>query len=468
MIATPGWKTVLRDDTGNVLLLTALSMVLLMGFIAIATDVGMLYRTHRLVQNAADAAALAAAAQISAYPTGQVPADTAVTQNGFTIGTTTGTVSVTPVIQTATATTGYVQVTVTEITPTFFVPIFNSKFSTFNVSAVAGAAYALSSNSNECMLGLSPTGAAVPNASGVETDGSTNMTWNTTVMADVATEGNSKINAPNCGVQACGPTSEASGSGKTAAALYAWGSGNITAKSTTAPSYGTDNSGSTIKATPTLASCSGNPMAKSIPAAPTPGTCIDPTWMKNGTAGGSAETISPGTYCNFNTSNVSTLTMQPGLYIVTTTFSTNSGTTINGNGVTIYLANGAIANSGNSTYVAGGATPYGVGNGTTINISAPTSGSYSGIAIWDGNSASSAPDTFTFGGGANSTFNGAIYGPNTNLVLGNGSGTSTLSSNIIANTIMILGGSTITNNYTPPSSSSSGSTASGTGINMAQ
>jgi hypothetical protein len=50
------------------------------------------------------------------------------------------------------------------------------------------------------------------------------------------------------------------------------------------------------------------------------------------------------------------------------------------------------------------------------------------------------------------------------MVLGNGSGTSTLSSNIIGNTIMILGGSTITNNYTPSGSS----TPTGTGVNLAQ
>ena len=199
-----------------------------------------------------------------------------------------------------------------------------------------------------------------------------------------------------------------------------------------------------------------------MPTPPTAGSCIDPTWMKNGTAGGAAETISPGTYCNFNTANVSTLTMQPGLYVMTTTFSTNSGSKIVGNGVTIYLANGVIANSGNYTYVAGGATPYGVGNGTTMDISAPTSGTYSGIAVWDGNASASTPDTFTFGGGANSTFVGTIYAPNTNLVLGNGSGTSAMSSSIVANTIMVLGGSTIQNGYNAGSSSASG------GVNLAE
>jgi len=453
---------ILKSERGNVLVLVAFSLTILMGMVALAVDVGMLYRAKRLAQRAADSGALLAAAQIGTDGTGQTGANTGATQNGFTIGTGSGTVTVTPTIQTATSTRGFVQVTVTEHTPTIFMPVLSSRFKTIDVSGKAAASYTLSSN-NECMLGLSQTGAQVPNASGVEVDGSTNMIWNTKVMSDVSVQGNSRINAPNCGVQACGPAS--SGSGNTAAALYAWGSAKISAKSTTGPSYGTDNSGSTISSAPILKGCSGDPMASSMPTKPTAGTCSDPTWMKNGTAGGQAKTISPGTYCNFNTANVSTLTMQPGLYIITNTFSTNSGSTINGNGVTIYLANGVIANSGNYTYVSGGATPYGVGNGTTMNISAPTSGTYAGLAIWDGNNSASSPDTFTFGGGASSSFTGAIYAPNTNLMLGNGSGTSTVSSNIIANTITVVGGSIIANNYNPSGSSSS---SSGAGITLAQ
>jgi len=456
----------LKDESGNVLTLTALGLTVLIGMMAVAIDVGMLYRAKRQMQKVADAAALAAAAQMTSDSTGKTAANAAATMQGFTTGTGAGNVTVTPTIQTATSNTGYVQMIATEHTPTIFMPVISSKFSTIDVSAGAGASYTISAN-NECMLGLSSSGAAVPNASGVETDGSTTMTWSTTVMSDIATEGNSQINAPKCGVQACGPASEVAGNGKTAAGLYAWGSGNITALTTTGPSYGTDNSGSKITATPSLGNCSGDPMASSMPTKPTPGTCIDPTWMKNGTAGGHPETISPGTYCNFNTANVSSLTMQPGMYIMTTSFSTNSGTTITGNGVTIYLANGVIANANNYTYESGGATPYGVGNGTTMNITAPTSsanGGVPGVAIWDGNSSNSTPDTFTFGGGASSTFSGAIYAPNTNVVLGNGSGTTAVSSNIIGNTIMVVGGSTITNNYVPTATP----TPTGTGVNLAQ
>jgi Flp pilus assembly protein TadG len=451
----------LRDESGQATLFMAACMALfLIGFFAFAVDAGMLYRQKRLAQTAADAGALAAAAGESSGASITTSAQTAATQNGITLGSGSGQATVTATALSSSGSVGYVQVVATVHAPTIFMGFVSSRFNPMNISASAQASYSLASSA--CFTALSPTGAAVPNASGVETDGSSSMTWNTTVMSDVATEGNSQLNSPNCGVQACGPTSSlyGSGSGKTSAALYAWGSGNITAQSTSAPSYGTDNSGSKITSTPTLQSCSGDPMAGKMPTAPTPASCIDPSWMTGGTGGGQSYTISAGTYCNFNTANVNTLTMQPGLYIITKTFSTNSGSKIVGNGVTIYLANGAISNSAAANV--GGATPYGVGNGTTMNITAPTSGTYSGIAVWDGNSSSSTPDTFTFGGGASSTFTGTIYAPNTNLVLGNGSGTSSVSSSIVANTIMILGGSTISNSY-----SSGGASASG-GVNLAE
>jgi Flp pilus assembly protein TadG len=459
----------LKEDQGQTTVLMALiAGTVLSGMLALVVDVGLLYRQRRIVQAAADSGALSAAEGESTSTDITSSATTAATQNGLTIGTGSGQASVTATDGiSGTGNTAYVRVTVTAHTPTIFLGILNSGFRTMDVSADAQASY-LKGGSSACMTGLSTTGVAVPYASGVEVNGSTNMIWNTTVMSDIATQGNSRINTPNCGIQACGPTSSyyASGSGKTGAGIYAWGSGNITASSTSSPSYGTDNSGSTISPKPTAKSCSGDPLASTMPAAPsTSGSCSDPGWMKNGTGGGGTYSISPGTYCNFNTANVAKLTLQPGLYVIKTTFSTNSGTTISGTGVTIYLANGVIANSGNYTYVSGGATPYGVGNGTTMNISAPTSGSYAGIAIWDGNASASTPDTFTFGGGASSTFSGSIYAPNTNLVLGNGSGTSTMSSNIIANTIMILGGSTLQNNYQP---ANGGTGATQGGVTLAE
>ncbi|HEX3891897.1 MAG TPA: pilus assembly protein TadG-related protein [Terracidiphilus sp.] len=450
-----------KDERGQATIFMALCMsTVLLGFFALAMDAGMLYRQKRLVQTAADAGALAAAAGESSGASISTSAQTAATQNGLTVGAGRGQATVAASLLAQNGNTGYVQVAVTEHTPTLFLGAFSARFNPLDISAVAQASYTITNSA--CFTALSQTGAAVAGVSGAETNGSTSMTWGTTVMSDIAVTGNGQLLSPSCGVQACGPASEANGNGDTAAALFAAGSGLINASSNAAPSWGTDNSGSTVKAVTSTQACSGDPMASQMPSAPTPGTCIDPSWMSQGTAGGNAETISSGTYCNFNTANVSTLTMNPGLYVVTKTFSTNSASKIVGNGVTFYLANGAIANASNYTYVSGGATPYGVGNGTTMNISAPTTGTYAGIALWDGNSSNSTPDTVTWGGGSSSTFSGAIYAPNSNLVFNNGSGTSTISSSVVANTISVTGGAKIQNNFT-----STGAAASG-GVNLVE
>lgn len=53
-----------RDTSGQVLAMTALSMMVLLGFVAFATDVGLMLRQRRMAQTAADSAALAAATEL--------------------------------------------------------------------------------------------------------------------------------------------------------------------------------------------------------------------------------------------------------------------------------------------------------------------------------------------------------------------------------------------------------------------
>ena len=52
-----GWKRRLRDERGATLVLVAASMVALLGFAALAVDVGHAYERRRQMQNAADAGA---------------------------------------------------------------------------------------------------------------------------------------------------------------------------------------------------------------------------------------------------------------------------------------------------------------------------------------------------------------------------------------------------------------------------
>ncbi len=71
----PGIGRILADDAGDVLLLTAVSMVALCGFGAMAIDAGVVMAKHQQAQAAADAGALAGASDLLAGA--QAAADTA-------------------------------------------------------------------------------------------------------------------------------------------------------------------------------------------------------------------------------------------------------------------------------------------------------------------------------------------------------------------------------------------------------
>ena len=86
-------KRLYRHECGQALVATTCLIVALMGFAALATDIGYLYSVRRHMQTAADAAAVAAANQTN------VSAATDVTAlNGFTNGQNNTTVTVTPSI----------------------------------------------------------------------------------------------------------------------------------------------------------------------------------------------------------------------------------------------------------------------------------------------------------------------------------------------------------------------------------
>src|SRR6478752_6573570 len=92
---------ILRQEDGQTLVLTALCMTAMLGFMALAIDVGILFRSKRNMQIAADSAAVAAALDYyynnatAANPLthAQAAAQTAATANGVTNGTN-GTVTV--------------------------------------------------------------------------------------------------------------------------------------------------------------------------------------------------------------------------------------------------------------------------------------------------------------------------------------------------------------------------------------
>lgn len=144
-------------------------------------------------------------------------------------------------------------------------------------------------------------------------------------------------------------------------------------------------------------------------------------------------TLSPGTYCNGITLNHATVTFQPGLYIVTGAMSWTNSSTINGTGVTFYLTQGGGYSYGYFTVTS-----------STVTLSAPTSGSLTGIVIFgdrgavaDGVQGAEITSSYV-------TTDGIWYILNTGIYLG---GASTLRGinylGIVANNLK-LSGATVT------------------------
>lgn len=174
------------DEKGQMLVLTALAIVALLGFLALAVDVGLLFRAKRQVQTAADAGAIAAAVEYwyNGSTNMAAAAGTAVGNNGMPL-------SYTPTLNTGCPSTtancaivrttgisgyhsqaGYVQVIAAQPNPTFFMGLFGNSKVNVTASAIAGIA-----PNPSCIVTLDPTGS--------------NSFW---------IKGNSNINMGSCGI----------------------------------------------------------------------------------------------------------------------------------------------------------------------------------------------------------------------------------------------------------------------------
>ncbi|MDR5730540.1 MAG: pilus assembly protein TadG-related protein [Terriglobia bacterium] len=165
-----------EDESGQMLVLTALSLTILLGFVALAVDVGVMFRAQRNMQIAADAAAVAAALNAN-YSTvsGSSPtsaADAAAALNG--VASQYVTVNTYPNIAYGWHTgLGYYEVLVSTPNPTIFMNVFGLHSINVAARAVAGIV-----PSPSCIYVLDQTDPAT---------------------LDV--QGDALINTPNCGIE---------------------------------------------------------------------------------------------------------------------------------------------------------------------------------------------------------------------------------------------------------------------------
>jgi hypothetical protein len=386
-------KTLLRDESGQTLIFVALSMTIILGFTAMAADVGTLLHDKRDLQIAADSAAIAGAVEekVSSV-TGDIQASgqTASTQNGFTNGSNqvTVTINTPPANGPHAGAAGYVEAIVSQVEPVFFMKLFSFTSMTVTARAVAfdGA------TSSNCVLATNPTASDT-----------------------IDLQGSFNANFPGCSV--------VDDSNSPTALDFTGGGGSLTAGSVGVVGGAGGHTGDSSPAPKTGVAPISDPLA-SLPA-PTynAASC---TAAPSGTAWGPA--TAGGTVCYSGNIKVQqNITMSAGTYVFTGDLDFTGHGSLTGTGVTLYIAgpNGQLGGPGN-------------GN-TTLNLTAPTSGPYNGILIYQDRTDANLAE---FNGTPITNLTGIIYMPDAPLEF-SGNTVSNLTTDLIVNQLIEQGNATV-------------------------
>jgi Flp pilus assembly protein TadG len=183
----------------------------------------------------------------------------------------------------------------------------------------------------------------------------------------------------------------------------------------------------------------GDPFAGQLPVPSTSSSSCN----GNNYNGGSV-TLSPGVYCGwYNFNSAPRVTFQPGLYVIKGGGWNVNGGTWTGSGVTFYFAD-----SSNIQF----------NSAVTATLSAPASGSYSGILMYEAGGLSKSQ--FIFNTTSGHTLSGLIYLPSRNLIFNSGVSVTADAVTLVANTLTINSSSTwrVT---PPPSKTIAGSSGGG-------
>jgi len=432
---------IIRDESGQTLVVAAVFMALLgCGFMALALDVGNLYRERRIAQATANEAAMVAATEMGNGNTGlaQSAANAAAALNDVTAAN--------AVNLTISPTTGnfqgpYVIATVSFPVQTFILGAFSHAQSKVTVSATAIAG--------------GGTG-GVPGSGGVNLG-----------QAGICSNGNINIsNGANVHLNGLGMFDSGVGSTITVTGGSTVSAGTVASNGSIAVSGGSTLSDTTTDAAGSISVTGGSSSSgvqAAIPATlacdpvlpnapPVSGCVADP----GGNYTAAPLTFGPafpaGVACYNNLTigaNGMSDILNPGIYVINggnmhfVSGTTGHGCTnssgcsnLGGNGVFIYLANGAtltIDNGANVNLVAGNTK---AADGTTT----PDLGSnYDGITVYQPTSNTNA---MSFEGGSYTYMSGSIIAPGAAVTLGNGSG-STTNGGVTAGTFTVNGGGTV-------------------------
>jgi hypothetical protein len=371
-----------RDENGQAMVLTAFCVATLLGFMALAIDVGVLFRAKRNLQIAADSAALAAALD---YLYNHNPNDTTVNNtnvsNSVSVGVAAAALDGVPATGGTTVDVhcpvkygpyasgtcnGYFEALISQPNTTGFMAMSGLSSVAVAVRAVAGTPY----QATGCFYTQSATGTL---GNGKNADSTAYF------------QGSFALNAPKCGMVVNGTSPDTLSFTGNGGSLSVGAVSVVGGCSGPACTTGKDSTTTAVTGIAPVTS----PFQSIVP--PTPSGCSAPS---GGTLTGTS--VQPGCYSGNVT--ISNATLAAGTYIFTGNV-TIGGTVNATSGVVMDFTTGSFNENSNSTF----------------NITAPTSGLYMGIAFL-------APISNTSNiqlefGNATTNFTGIVDMPGVNLTL---------------------------------------------------
>ena len=408
----------LADDRGGVIIVMfALMLPILLGFMGLGIEVALWYSNKRDMQGAADAAAIAAAYEIAEGRTSNATARATAEAQNNGWSSTTGSITVNNSSDDVNSTppqeptefendSNAVQVLVTKnVTRLFSAWFFDDNSVTVNGRAVATV---VAGASTACVLALGSS-----NQSGaLKVSGATNsVVMSGCTMATNSTNNNAVKNQTGTMSADC---------------IYSAGG---------------------VQGTPTTTACSGvktnqptvtDPYEEAV-TKPTDSdfeNCDSDGGNFSLSGNGATATISAAVYCSITMSaNNGTLTMTSGTYYIDGgDFRVSSGGTVDASGVVV-----VFGDSDDDDNDCGGLT---ISGSSSVNITAPTSGNFVGIAFYRSSSCD-ANDDFKFTGSTASAIEGIIYNPSGDVKM---TGSGAISGNclqIIGDTVEFKGTGTL-------------------------
>ncbi|MEO7193066.1 MAG: Tad domain-containing protein [Vicinamibacterales bacterium] len=389
-----------RDDRGQILLLTALSMTVILGIAALSLDASFMYDKRNRLHAAADGAAKSGALEVRRLSTVsqsalEAFADQQVAAHGFSPSRSGGTTTVT-VLHPPTGSASYngnvnyVEVVTSEPTSTFLGVVLGRANMTPAVRAVAGT-----SNGPNCIVIL---GGALTLANGV------------------------RLTMPGCSIADGG--------------TMTMGNGAIVDAASTAVTIGPCPVGGISNCT-SAAPYPSDPLGSL--AAPTPAPAHTCTTQFNITSDITISTTDVNKYyCGMKIDNA-VVTFNAGVYYIAGPVTNKNGgsdATLQGSGVMFYLAGGTP-----------GGSFWFDSNHVEMDLRAPTSGPYTGVLFYQDRSNTNPAQLSKNGNGGGMTLSGALYFPSASLSMKNGNdvGLTNNCSLIVAQSLSLNNNSVLSN-----------------------